>query len=121
MWNKKVAVIDTDKKFTRKIEEIALMVGYLPLVVNDARSAVDAVVQSKPDVILLGLRMPNKNGFELAVAIDRASGTRKTPIIAVSDFFSEEFVWLMGLCGIKKRLKKPCQPLDFIWAIENGI
>jgi len=121
MWNRKIAVIDTDKKFTSKIEAIALMVGYVPLVVNDALSAVDTVVRSKPDVILLGLRMPDKNGFELAVAIDHALGTREIPIIAVSDFFNQEFVWLMELCGIKKWFKKPCQPLDFIWAIESGI
>jgi two-component system chemotaxis response regulator CheY len=121
MWNIKIAVIDTDKKFTGKIEAIALMAGYVPLVVNDVRAAVDAVIQSKPDVILLGLKMPEKNGFELAVALDRALGTREIPIIAVSDFFNQEFVWLMELCGIKKWFKKPCQPLDFIWAVESGI
>ena len=32
-----------------------------------------------------------------------------------------EFSWFLDMCGIKNWLRKPFQPLDAIWAIENGI
>jgi len=121
MQDRKVAVIDDDKKFLGEIEEILTMGGYAPVVVNDPFLVVDTVVQSKPDIILLELRMPRKNGFELSYALNRVFAARRMPIIAMSAFFKDEFSWLLDFCGIKRWLKKPFQPLDVIWAIENEI
>jgi response regulator RpfG family c-di-GMP phosphodiesterase len=67
------------------------------------------------------LRMPHKNGFALSDAINRVFATKRIPIIAMSNLFKDEFKWLMDLCGIKRWIKKPFQPLDVIWAIENEI
>jgi len=98
-----------------------VMGGYVPVVVTNAHLAVDTVVWSKPDVILLELSMPGKNGFKLNEELSRVSQDKKIPLIAMSDFFTEEFTWLLELCGIKRFLKKPFQPLDLIWAIENEL
>ena len=121
MRYRKIAVIDDDKESLSEIEEILLLGGYIPVVVNNALSAVDTVIQSKPDVILLELRMPVKNGFELSDTINRVFETRRIPLIAMSDLFKKELGWFLDFCGIKRWLKKPFQPLDVIWAIENEI
>jgi len=108
-------------QFLSQVEEILWGGGYVPVVVSDAVSAVEAVVQNKPDVILLDLRMASKNGFELTDSINQAIEPRKVPVIATADFFKEEFDWLNNLCGIKRWIIKPVRPLDLIWAIENEI
>jgi DNA-binding response OmpR family regulator len=119
MKNIKIAIIDEDRKILGELEEVLTMSGYAPLVVNDTYLAVDTIVQMKPDVILLGLKMPRKNGFELAGEINRVFETKRIPIVAMSDVFKDEFRFLLNLCGIDRFLKKPFQPLDVIWAIEN--
>jgi DNA-binding response OmpR family regulator len=81
--------------------------------------AVNTVFNNKPHVILMELKMPHKNGFALADAINRAFGMKKIPIIAMSNLFKNEFKWLMDFCGIKRWIKKPFLPLDVIWAVEN--
>jgi DNA-binding response OmpR family regulator len=43
------------------------------------------------------------------------------PIIMMSAFFKNEFYALMNLCGIKKWLNKPFQPLDLISAVEETL
>ena len=121
MKNRKVVIIDEDEKSLEKLEEILAMGGYVPVVVNDASLALDTVIRHKPDVILMELKMPHKNGFELADAINRAFETRRVPIIAMSAFFKDELRWLLDVCGIKRWLKKPFQPLDVIWAVENEL
>jgi len=83
--------------------------------------AVDAVMENKPDIILMELRMPRKSGFELTHAINQVFETNKVPIIAMSESYKDEFRWLLHFCGIKRHIKKPFQPLDLIWAIENEI
>jgi len=119
MKNREVVIINDDKKSIGDLEETLTAIGHDTIVVNDALLAVDIVVQRKPDVILLELNMPRKNGFELAKEINHAVEMKKIPIIAMSEFFKGEFRFLMDLCGISRYLKKPVNPLDVIWAIEN--
>ena len=119
MQNRIVAIIDDNQDFLRELEIILKMAGYIPVLVNDVLGAVDAVINNKPDVILMELKMPHKNGFALADAINRVFGTKKIPIIAMSNIFKDEFKWLMDFCGIKRWIKKPFLPLDVIWAVEN--
>ena len=119
MKNKKILIIDEDRKFLDKIREVLGLSGYSPIVINDARFALDRVAQTIPDVILLELRMSYKNGFELASEINYAFETRRIPIIAMSSFLKNESEFFLNLCGINSYLKKPFNPLDIIWAIEN--
>ena len=42
------------------------MAGYTTILVNDVLGAVDNAINNKPDVILMELKMPHKNGFVLA-------------------------------------------------------
>ena len=121
MQNRIVAIIDDNQDSLRELEIILKMAGYIPVLVNDVLGAVDAVINNKPDVILMELKMPHKNGFALADAINRVFETNKIPIIAMSNIFKDEFKWLMDFCGIKRWIKKPFLPLDVIWAIQSVI
>ena len=119
MQNRIVAIIDDNQDSLRELEKILKMAGYTPVLVDDVLGAVERQVNNKPDVILMELKMPHKNGFALADAINRAFGTKEIPIIAMSNIFKDEFKWLMDFCGIKRWIKKPFLPLDVIWAVEN--
>ncbi len=121
MRNRKIAIIDEDKKILEKLEEILVMSGYTTVPVINPLMAVETVIQHKPDVILMELKMPHKSGFELTHTINGVFETRKVPIIAMSKSYKDEFRWLLDFCGIKRWIKKPFQPLNLIWAIENEI
>ena len=121
MQTRKVAIIDDNQDSLRELEQILKMAGYTPVMVNDIFGNVDTVIENKPDVILMELKMPHKNGFALADAINRVFETEKIPIIAMSNLFEDEFKWLMDFCGIKRWIKKPFLPIDVIWAVENEI
>jgi len=97
------------------------MGGYTPIPVIDPLLAVDTIIQHRPDLILMELKMPRKNGFELTHTINQVFETKKVPIIAMSESYRDEFRWLLNFCGIKRWIKKPFQPLNLIWAIENEI
>jgi len=121
MKSRKIAIIDEDKEMLGELNEILNMGGYSSILINDPLSALDTVFENKPDVVLMELRMPQKNGFELTHEINRVFETKRMPVIAMSENFKDEFRWLLELCGIKRCIKKPFNPLDIIWAIENEI
>ena len=119
MENRKVAIINNNKQSIGNLEGILAAIGHDLVMIDNALLAVDIVAQTRPDVIFLELKMPRKNGFELAEEINHVFTTKKIPIIAMSAFFKAEFGFLLNLCGINRYLKKPFNPLDVIWAIEN--
>lgn len=121
MKSRKIAIIDENKEMLGELNEILDMGGYSSILINDPLLAVNTVIDNKPDVILMELRMPQKNGFELTQEINRVFETKRMPVIAMSETFKDEFRWLLDLCGIKRCIRKPFHPLDLIWAIENEI
>jgi DNA-binding response OmpR family regulator len=116
---RKVAVIDCDMKFLEHLKACLACGGYEPIIVSDAMLAIDAVEQSLPDVILMELTLPFKSGFELAARMNRSALTKSIPIIAMSAVFKSGLGPLLDYCGIIRCLKKPFNPVDVIWAIEN--
>ncbi|MDD5439759.1 MAG: response regulator [Candidatus Omnitrophica bacterium] len=119
---KKVMVIDDDKEFLSELKEILELSGYEAISAANALMATDVAVKLKPDIILMDLKMPFKNGFQVADDMKSHFTLRKTPIIAMSGFFfGNEYVQLMEMCGIRKCLKKPFNPVDVIFYIEEAL
>ena len=119
MPSKKVMIVDDDSEFLEELNETMTMSGYDMIPVNDSVAATAIASNEKPDLIILDLKMPGKSGFQLAEDIRRIPELAKTPIIAMSSFFREDYSFLLNLFGIKKCLKKPFKPLDVITAVES--
>jgi len=118
---KKIMIVDDEKEFLEELREILEASGYDLIAVNDAGKAVEVARQIKPIVVLLDLKMPKKSGFQLANELRYFSGLERVPIIAMSAFYKQEYHSLMQLCGIRRCLAKPFQPLDVIAEIEGAL
>lgn len=122
MSGKKVMIVDDDKEFLEELKELLAKSGYEVIDVNDSANALKTARESKPDVILLDLRMRQTSGFEVADGLKRFAETASIPLIAMTGFYTmKEHSWLMNFCGIKKCLKKPFNPLDVIAEVELAI
>jgi len=58
----------------------------------DGQQALDILVNLKPDLILLDLILPKKNGFEVLEAIRQNPLTEKLPVIIISNLGQESDV-----------------------------
>jgi len=119
---KRVMVIDDDKEFLDEMIETLSLTGYDPASVSESIDAVRKVIQAKPDIILLDLKMDKKSGFELASELMAKPDTKDIPIIAITGVFThQEHRLLMKICNIKNCLIKPINPLDVIHLIEKSV
>jgi CheY-like chemotaxis protein len=118
---KTIMIIDDDKEFLEELRETLALSGYALVAVNDATEALSMAAQVKPALILLDLRMPKKSGFEIADDLRRMPEFQNIPIIAMSAFYNEEYGPLIKMCGIKRCLTKPFNPLDVIAEIEAAL
>lgn len=50
----------------------------------DGNESIEQFINEKPDLILMDIQMPNKNGYEATVEIRKFEGLKRTPIIAVT-------------------------------------
>ena len=116
-----VLLVDDDEEFLEAMNTLLTHSGYKTVAVTDALIAADEVERVRPNVVLLDIKMPGKSGLEVAYDIRRTPGTAHIPIVAMSAFFSETTVPFLELCGIKKCLKKPFNPLDLIDLIEKAL
>ncbi len=121
MVKKKILIVDDDREFLEELQETLSLSGYEMVAVNDAGLALEIVRKTRPDVILLDLKMPAKSGFQVADEIKHFQETSHIPIIAMTGFFKEDYVPLMGLFGITKCLKKPFLAQEVILEIELAL
>ncbi len=116
-----IMVVDDDKEFLEELGETLALSGYALKVVNDPTEALSVAKQVKPVLILLDLKMPKKSGFEIADDLRRLPELGNIPIIAMSAFYKDEYGPLIKMCGIKRCLTKPFNPLDVIAEIEAAM
>ena len=111
-------IVDDDREFLEELREAMVLSGYDIITVDDPLLALDAASEAKPDVILLDLKMPGKNGFQLADELSHSQGLMQIPIIAMTGNFKDEYAPLINMCNIRKCLKKPFDPAELISEIE---
>ena len=62
--------------------------------------------------------MPGKSGFQIAHELKSSPELQQIPIIAMTEFFKDGYKTFLDICGIKRCLKKPFNPLDVIMEIK---
>jgi len=117
----KVMVIDDDKLFLEEMETTLTLNDYDVVTLSDSYMAVDKVIESRPDVILLDMKMPDDNGLQVASKIKYFSAFKKVPIIAITGSLSERHKSLMKNYGISSYMLKPVDPIELILNIERAL
>ena len=80
----KVLLVDNDPKDIRLVESYLRPAGYELEVEREARAASRRIRESRPDVVLLDLRLPGGAAFDLAGTI-RETEDRKAPIVILTN------------------------------------
>lgn len=91
---------------------------YKVVVITDGQAALDAILDDPPELILLDLMLPNKNGLEIARIVRKDEKTAKIPIIMITAR-SEEVDILHGLeLGADDYITKPFRPKEVMARVK---
>lgn len=77
-----ILCIDDDPNFLKLLEKVLSQHGVTALTAPDGRAGVALFKARRPDLVLLDLRMPEMDGFQVLVALTKESPD--TPIIVIS-------------------------------------
>ncbi len=111
----KLLIVDDNKQITSILEEYAKKEGYKTVIALDGIETIEKFQSEKPDIVLLDVMMPNKDGFSVCREIRKDSNV---PIIMVTAR-GEDYERIMGLeIGADDYIVKPFSPGEVMARIK---
>ena len=111
----KILIADDNQQITSILEEYAIKNGYQPIIALDGAEAIEKFETHSPDIILLDVMMPIKDGFEVCRDIRETSNV---PIIMITAR-GEDFEKIMGLeIGADDYIVKPFSPQEVMARVK---
>lgn len=105
---RRVLVVDDQRDFTGLVvEHLAAVGGWISEVAHSGFAAGYAVAQFKPDVILMDLRMPECDGFEVLARLRADLATRAIPVVACTGDGDPALVERVAQAGFVALVQKP--------------
>ncbi len=86
---------------------LKILGGFTVISVADGDQAVEEAINTKPDLILLDVRMPNMNGFEACKILKANRVTKNIPIVFISAYGQEAEVSAGLKLGAEAYFVKP--------------
>jgi excisionase family DNA binding protein len=108
----KVLVVDDEASIRELLAEHLTTRGtpYEALTASDGFEAGRLMATFRPDVVLLDLRMPGLDGFQVCRTIKADPDTSSTIVVAMTGYFSPETESRILECGAVRCFAKPVEP-----------
>ena len=113
----KVLVVEDDSEAAAAFASTLALCGYNVRVAADGRGAIDEARAFMPDVVVLDLGLPDRDGEEVAVEL-RATLPVRAPIVVVTGRAVSQEEWLRAIDVV---LRKPVEPNIFMTFISGAV
>lgn len=119
IWSKKkVCIIDDDADLREIYSMTFNREGFDVVLATDGEEGLKLIAAEQPDIILLDLHMPVKNGIEVLEELDRDKELSKIPVIVLSNIDHEEAFKKVGEFETRfyliKSLTSPQKVVDYV-------
>ncbi|HET6498733.1 MAG TPA: response regulator [Coriobacteriia bacterium] len=79
-----VLVVDDDRAIVRAMSDMLRAKGFATIAAYDGREAMAAIAEYRPDLVLLDLRMPVMDGYQVIQEVKSAEATKDIPIVVMT-------------------------------------
>lgn len=118
-----ILVVDDEKTITSYLQRKLGKLGYAVSVAEDGEKALEIAFADPPDIVLLDVKLPKSNGYEVCKKLKSDPRTRDVPVLMLSAKAQADEIELGLAAGADKYL---CKPMGFpdilaeIRAYETG-
>lgn len=81
---KKVLIVDDEPNIVLSVEFLMKREGYDVVTAGDGQAALDMLQEASPDLMILDVMMPRKNGFEVCEAVRSHAQFGNLPILMLT-------------------------------------
>jgi CheY-like chemotaxis protein len=114
--HKRIVLVEDDVALAQLYRGVLRIAGFEASHVSDGWSALRAIEEDPPDLIVLDVHLPGLRGDELLDELAQRPETRQIPAIVVtgSDIH-------LAVAQAKQILRKPCDPGRLVAAVERYV
>ncbi|HEX7574866.1 MAG TPA: response regulator [Candidatus Methanoperedens sp.] len=107
----KILVIEDEPNNMMLITIILKKYGHEPIEAFTGEEGLEKAAASRPDLILMDIRLPGIDGFETTSRIRKMENMLDVPIIAVTSYAMADDLKMIKKMGFNGFLEKPIDPL----------
>ncbi len=119
--SKKILVVDDEPDILKIVGFRLKAAGYDVLTSDNGRDGLDMVYKEKPDLILLDLRLPIMDGYEVCTRIKSDNRLKDIPVILLTASSGSVIVDVTKKLKADDYILKPFDPKELIEKIKKFI
>ena len=116
---RRVLLVDDEASIVKIVGKRLEVAGYEVLIAMDGEEGLTKARLGRPDIVILDLMMPKKNGFEVCAELKKDPQYRHIPVIIFTGKGRDMDEQICRECGANAYLTKPHKPEDLIEQIEG--
>jgi len=117
--DKKILIVDDSPAQIKMMGDLLEHEGYQPVGLSDPHKVEETISTEKPNIILLDVVMPDRNGFQLCRELKARAEFSSIPLILVSSKSSESDRFWGHQMGADGYIAKPFTREELIRAIRR--
>jgi len=110
----RILVVDDDIKIVRLVRAYLEQAGYQVLTAHDGNAAMLLIRQERPDLVVLDLMMPNRDGWDVTRIVRGDEALTATPIIMLTARIDDTDKILGLELGADDYITKPFNPREVV-------
>ena len=115
----KVLVVDDSQAETRLLQSVLQQAGFHSVAINDPTRVEEKIEEERPNVILLDVVMPLRNGFQVCRDLKNQESYSKIPVILVTSKTAPSDRYWGEQQGANGYVAKPFTPDELINAVKR--
>lgn len=116
---RRIFVADDDPIVRKFLEALFTDAGYSVTLATDGEKALAGIRETKPDLVILDLVMPYRDGFEVCRAVRNTPEVRDVPVIILSMKDRESDALKSFELGADDFIRKPFNPLELLARVRK--
>ena len=114
----RIAVIDDSQATTDMLASILQGANHSVISYNNPESVEDKIALEQPQLIMLDIVMPERNGYEVLRALKRNRATKDIPVVLVTSKDKETDVRWGKRQGATHYITKPFEPQEILSVVQ---
>lgn len=115
---RKVLIADDEQNIVISIEFLMKREGFEVLVAGDGEEAIDCVLRERPDLVLLDVMMPKRNGYDVCQAIKSDPAIAATKILMLTAKGRDSEIAKGLAIGADDYMTKPFSTRDLVAKVK---
>jgi twitching motility two-component system response regulator PilH len=118
---KKILIVDDSVAEVKLMQSVLQQAGYWSVALHDPRQIEQTIAVERPNLILLDVVMPDRNGFQACRELKNHSEYGRIPVVIVSSKNTESDKFWAQQQGADGYVIKPFTPAELLGTVQRFV